>query len=293
MELRHLEIFCTVLEEGSFSKAAETLHLTQPTVSIHIKALEENLSVKLIDRMGRKIQPTEAGDLLYKYARNIVTLKQDAISAINDHTGNIKGAFTMAASTIPGEYILPQILSDFIGEFTSVVPSVRIGDSKQVFDLVSDGRADIGIIGETVKDRMISSESFMEDEIILVAPKNFKISSISQKDLELLPFIIRSSGSGSRSTVEEVLIEAGFTLDKLNICAELGSTQAMVEALKSSMGLAFISKRAVHELIDSGDVREVSIKGLPIKRTLYIITNNMRTNSPITKTFISFLKNYK
>lgn len=293
MELRHLEIFCTVLEEGSFSKAAGTLHLTQPTVSIHIKALEETLSVKLIDRMGRKIQPTEAGSLLYKYARNIVTLKQDAISAINDHTGNIKGTFTMAASTIPGEYILPQILSDFRGEFTSVVPIVRIGDSKQVFDLVSNGRADIGVIGEAVKDRMITSESFMEDEIVLVAPKNFKVSSISQKDLEILPFIIRSAGSGSRSTVEKTLTDSGFLLDRLNICAELGSTQAMVEALKSSMGLAFISKRAVKELLISGEVREVAIKGFPIKRTLYTITNNMRTNSPITKTFLAFLKNYK
>ena len=293
MELRHLEIFCTVIEEGSFSKAAETLRLTQPTVSIHIKALEDSLSVKLIDRMGRRIQPTEAGHILYNYASEIVKLKSYALAAIDDYTGNIKGTLNIAASTIPGEYILPQILSDFKTEFASVVPVLKIGDSKEVIDMVMEGRVDIGVVGEGIKDKTLSSTVFTEDELILVAPRMMKLKSTHKDDLKSLPLIVRAPGSGSRATVEKLLSKMGLSIDKMNICAELGSTQATVEALKSAMGVAFISRLAVDGYIKSGELNEVPLQGLPIKRKLHLITNNMRTQSPITKTFLTFVKSYK
>lgn len=293
MDLRHLEIFCTVIEEGSFSKAGEALDLTQPTVSIHIKSLESDLSAKLIDRMGRKIQPTEAGNLLYKYGREIVRMKQDAIAAINDYTGNIKGNLTIAASTIPGEYILPEILSDFRKEFSTIIPILKINDSKNVFDMVVEGRADIGIIGEYIIDNGTTTEPFVDDEIILVAPKSFETKSLSKEDLKTLPFIVRGAGSGSRSTIVAALSSFDISLEDLNICAELGSTQAIIESLRNSMGLAFISRRAVKELLETSVINEVSLEGLPIKRVIYTVLNNMRTNSPINKTFIEFIKTYK
>ncbi len=293
MDLRHLEIFCTVLEEGSFSKAAEALRLTQPTVSIHIKALEKDLSARLIDRMGRKIQATEAGTLLYKYAREIVRMKRDALAALNDYTGNIKGNLIIAASTIPGEYILPPILSSFRQEFSSIVPILKISDSKNVFDMVVEGRADIGVMGEYIVDSGTTTTPFIDDEIILVAPGDFKKESLSQDDLKTLPFIIRGAGSGSRSTIVAALADFDISLDDLNICAEFGSTQSMIEALKSSMGLAFISKRAVKDLLSSGVINEIALSGLPIKRQIYTVLNNMRTVSPINKAFISFLKTFQ
>lgn len=289
MELRYLEIFCKVVEHGSFSKAAESLYLTQPTVSIHIKALEDDLSTKLLDRLGREVVPTSAGEILYGYARDIVKLRDDARLALDQFGGRMKGTLSVGASTIPGEYIVPAYLSRFKVLYPEVYPSLKIADTREIYRSVLDGEVDIGIVGSAVKDKKIVTEKFLDDELVLAAPIDFKKDLITKKELSGLPLIQREQGSGSRASLEESLKKSGIRTDGLNVAGEIGSTQAMIQAVKSGLGLSFISRLAVKDSEKLGLLREVKVSGLRIKRHFYIITHRVRFSSQVSKTFAEFL----
>lgn len=290
MELRYLEIFCKVVEHGSFSKAAESLYLTQPTVSIHIKALEDELSTKLLDRLGRRVVPTSAGEILYGYARNIVKFKDEARLALDQFSGRMKGTLFVGASTIPGEYIIPAYLARFKVLYPEVYPSLRIADTREIYRSVLDGAVDIGIVGSPLKDRNIVTEKFLDDELVLVAPRDFKKDLVTKKELKGLPLIQREQGSGSRTSLEESLKQGGVKTEELNIAGEIGSTQAMIQAVASGMGLSFISRLAVGDSTKHGLLREVKVPGLRIKRHFYIVTHRVRFISPVSKTFVEFLR---
>jgi DNA-binding transcriptional LysR family regulator len=289
MELKYIEIFCTVVELKSFSKAAHALSLTQPTISIHIKALEDEFSTKLLDRLGRTILPTQDGEILYRYAREIVNLKESARLAMERISETIGGKLLIGASTIPGEYILPQYLARFRSAYPGVFPSLRIGDSNEVHESVLRGEVELGIIGTAVKDKNIVARKFLDDELILIAPSTYKTSTLQKGDLKTVPLLLRETGSGSRASIEERLNNTGWTLDSFNIVAEIGSSQALLQAVKCGMGLAFISRFSAADEIERGTLKSVKLKGLPVARNFHIITHRLRFQSRICKTFIDFL----
>lgn len=289
MELKYLEIFCKVVEEKSFSKAAVVLNLTQPTVSIHIKSLEEELGMTFLDRLGRSVVPTRAGEVLYKYARDIVKLKEEAREALYEYAGVLKGRLVIGASTIPAEHILPSILCRFKNKYPGVVPSVTVGSSDDIYNLVIEGKVDIGVAGSNYKDRSIRYKEFHDDEIVLVANSKFNGDTLSKKELTAAPLLLRSKGSGSRKKVEKALDERGINVSSINHLAEFGSTQSLIEAIKCGMGLGFISKVAVEELISSGTLKLIGIPGPPIKRNFYIITHRSRSASPLTVAFLDYI----
>jgi DNA-binding transcriptional LysR family regulator len=289
MELRYLEIFCKVVEQKSFSKAAEALSLTQPTVSIHIRALEDEFKTKFLDRLGRTVAPTRAGEILYRYARDIVRLKEEAEGSLGEFSGKITGGLMVGASTIPGEYILPALMSKFKKVYPKVVPVLRVSDTRGIYGMVLTGEVDVGVVGSQIKDRNIISKRFLDDELILVAPASFKGARVSRAGLKNVPVIVRERGSGTRATLEAALNKNGIDIERLNVAGEMGSTRALIEAVRSGMGLSFISRRAVKEDIRRGLLRGIEIKGLRIKRNFHIITHRLRANSPICKAFIEFL----
>jgi DNA-binding transcriptional LysR family regulator len=289
MELKYIEIFCTVVELKSFSKAAQALHLTQPTISVHIKALEDEFSTKLLDRLGRTILPTQDGEILYRYAKEIVTLKENARRAMERVTGTVSGKLIIGASTIPGEYILPQLLAKFKQACPGVFPTLRIGDSNGIYESVLRGTVDLGIIGTAVKDKNIITQKFLGDEIILAAPATCKTSMLNKDEVKTVPLLMREKGSGSRSTIEEHLNRIGITSDSLNIVAEIGSSQALIRAVKSGMGLAFTSRLSVLDEIERGTLKAVKVKGLLVHRDFHVITHRLRFNSLICRSFIDFL----
>jgi DNA-binding transcriptional LysR family regulator len=292
MELRYLEIFCKVVEHGSFSKAAEALRLTQPTVSIHIKALEDEFKTRFLDRLGRSVVPTRAGQILYRYARDIVRLKEEAEGALGEFSGMMRGALTVGASTIPGEYILPSLITRFKKHYPHVVPTLRVGDTKDIYGMVLEGEVDVGVVGHGIKDRNLISKSFLDDELVLVAPASFEGSEVTNKGLKKLPILLREMGSGTRATLESALKKNGIDIDGLNLSGDMGSTRALIEAVKSGMGLSFISRRAVKEDISRGLLKPVNVKGLRIKRNFHIITHRLRANSTISRAFIEFLSKH-
>lgn len=289
MELRYLEIFCAVVEFKSFSKAAQALRLTQPTVSIHIKALEDEFSTKLLDRLGRTVLPTRAGEILYGYARDIVSIKEEARLAMEQLISTMSGKLIVGASTIPGEYILPPLLSQFKNAYPDVFPTLKIGDTSDIHESVLRGEVDMGLVGAVMRDKNIISRKFLDDELILVAPSNFKASVLHRRELKGVPLLIREMGSGSRYSLEEYLKKNRVDIESLHIVAEMGSTQALMQAVKSGMGLAFISRLSVVDEIEQEALKPVTLKGFTIIRHFHIITHRLRSNSRICKTFIEFI----
>src|SRR5437879_11792425 len=170
MDLHRLEVFAKVAELGSFSRAAEALFLTQPTVSEHVRALEEELGLSRLDRMGRGATPTPAGQLLLGYARRILALSREARQAIEQFQGRMSGQLTVGGSTIPGEYILPALIGQFKAKFPDISISLLIGDSRQVTTWVEDGRAEVGVVGARPGPRTLLARELIPDELVVVLP---------------------------------------------------------------------------------------------------------------------------
>ena len=292
MDLRYLEIFCKVVELKSFSKAASELFLTQPTISNHIKTLEDEAGIQLLDRLGRNVLPTKAGEILYRYAKEIVKLKSNAAQELNKFMGNVKGSLIIGGSTIPGEYILPEYIARFKKGYPNIAVTLRLGDTQDIINLLIDGNIEMGIVGSRTDDKRIDRREFLNDELILVASpkhlKNYK-KQMDIKDLRKLPFIIREKGSGSRKTLEETLKDVGINVEDLNIAAEVGSTEAVKQSVRAGIGVSFLSRIAVKDEIPNKTLVEISIKHLDISRHFYIVTNNTRALSPICQAFIKDL----
>lgn len=289
MTLHFLDVFCRVFEKKSFSKAAEALFLTQPTVSSHIKALENELEVKLFDRLGREVAPTKAGQLLYGYASEIERLNREAREAITQFSGRLKGRIEVGGSTIPGEYLLPDLIGQFRQAYPDIISSLHIGDTKEITAMVIEGRIDVGVIGNQTEDRRLDVTAFAVDELILVASPSFKNAAIAAEKLGTLPFISREFGSGSRKTVEEALHQMGISPEKMNIVTEMGSTEAVKTAIKSGLGLSIISTFAVKDELTRGSLKQIKLPGQPIRRTLYVISHAVKTKSPICNVFLDFI----
>jgi len=289
MELKYIEVFCAVVELKSFSKAARALRLTQPTISIHIKSLEDEFSTRLFDRMGRTILPTRAGEILYRYAKEIVELKEEARLAMETLEGSMSGRLVIGASTIPGEYILPSLLTQFKDSYPEIFPTLKIGDSNDIYKSVLEGDVDVGIVGAEINDVNIVSKKYLDDELILVALSSHKASTLVGSELKEIPLLVRELGSGSRITLEKYLKKIGVAIEDLNIVAEMGSSQALIQAVESGMGMAFLSRLSIIKEMERKDLKPVKLKGISIKRNFYIITHRLRFKSHICKTFIEFL----
>ena len=201
MDLRQLEIFAKVAELGSFSRAAEALFLTQPTVSEHIRSLEDELGIRLLDRLGRGAAVTRGGALLLSYAQRILALARETRQAMENFQGRMSGDLLVGASTIPGEYILPALIGRFKEKYPEIALTLLIGDSQAVVDWVADGRVEIGVVGARLPHRVVEYRELMPDEEVVVVPPGhawFGKKQISIADLAGEPLLLRESGSGTR-----------------------------------------------------------------------------------------------
>ncbi|MBI2553909.1 MAG: LysR family transcriptional regulator [Candidatus Rokubacteria bacterium] len=276
MDARQLEIFVKVAELGSFSKAAEALFLTQPTVSEHIRGLEEELGLRLLDRLGRGAAPTKAGQLLLGYARRILELHREARQALDQFQGRMSGELVVAASTIPGEYVLPAFIGRFKEKYPDIAISLLIGDTQRVVEWVLEGRAELAVAGAQIDHRAIEYRELMPDELVL-------------EEVRAEPLIVRERGSGSRHALERALAEVGLDLSDFRVVGEMGSTQAIKQGVKAGVGISLISKRAVAEECQHGTLHCVKVKDLRFSRAFYLVTSTTRTRSPLAEAFRAFL----
>jgi DNA-binding transcriptional LysR family regulator len=296
LDIHQLEIFTKVAELKSFSRAAQEMYLTQPTISQHMSSLESHLGTKLFDRLGKEVALTKAGEILYRYAKQITALRGEAQQAIGHFLGKKSGHLVLGASTIPGEYILPPLLGQFIKQYPGIRTTLRIGDTEEIVDELLNNTIELGIIGAKITHSRLKYTPFVEDELIIVVPKGhqwWRKTSVGVQDLTDEPFIMREAGSGTRISMEKRLHELGIAADSLNIIAEVGSTTAVKQAIKANLGISLISERAVEEEIKLKLLKKIPIKKAKFTRTFFIIRDKKRTASPLCEALIQFLSEQK
>jgi DNA-binding transcriptional LysR family regulator len=293
-DLRQLEIFCKVVELKSFSKAAEAVFLAQASVSERIANLEKAIGTRLLDRLGRKIVPTRAGELLYKHAVLLLDMKKTARLEMENFLGLKRGEIYLGGSTIPGEYIIPKIIGQFYSKYPLVSVLLIIVDSKEIERLVLEGDLELGVIGSKSSNENIRHNDLWEDRLVLAVPANHKWAekkAITLNELSEEPFIVREAGSGTMKITEGFLKSRGLKgFDGFNTIAHLGTSTAVKEAIKAELGVSILSSRAIETELNAGVLKTVSIKGLPaIKRSFYLIRDKRRIASPLCQALLEFL----
>jgi len=293
MDIRKLEVFCKVIEYKSFTKAAQWALISQPTVSEHIRNLEEQLGQKLIDRMGRKVEATPVGQLLYTYAQKIIRLQQESLQAIEVFSGHLVGKVKVGSSTIPGTYILPQAMTSFFNEYKEVQVDINISNSRYIAQQVIDGIYDIGIIGARWNDKLLDWTEIYHDRLVVAVPPDSALAgkkSVRVEELTEQPFLFREQGSGTRKVVAQILETYNLREKNLKEVAQLGSTAAVKEGVKAGLGISILSKMAVAEDVKNGTIVALDVQEANMERSFYLIQRKNRELSPVAEVFASFLQ---
>ncbi len=292
MDLHQIEIFCTLIRLRSFSKAAEALFLTQPTVSAHIKNLEMSLGVKLLDRIGRRVVPTEAGEVLDRSGRKLLALRDLARQEITGMSGAVSGLLKIGGSTIPGAYVLPAMIGAFKKKHPTASLQLVIDDTARVAESVVNGDLQIGVVGARTPDPRLDFHPFLRDELVIAVPPRHRWArkkTVSIEELVREPFILRESGSGTRRIMEERIGEKGVSFADLNIVAIMGSSDAVRQAVKAGLGVSILSTRALRDDIRAGRLASVRLKGIRLERNFSVILLKGKSHSPLCRTFLDFL----
>jgi len=292
MNLKQLEVFLAVVETGSFSRAAEKTFITQSTVSQHISSLEKEFDLKLLDRTGKGVLPTEGGKIFLEHARQIVSQAREVPVAMKRFMGLEDASLKMGASNIPGNYLIPKAISSFLELYPGVTLTVWQGDSRETLDRLKSEEIEIGIIGTLFDEQSIDFHPLGWDKIVLTVKKNHPWSerkSITIQELLSERYVIREEGSGTEKTVREALVKAGIEPSELKVRASLGSNEAVKQAVVNGIGAAFISEMSIRKELAQGDVATVKVKGLTISRCFYLISRLKRNLSPPARAFADLL----
>lgn len=294
LDLRKLEVFYWVAEFKSFSLAADHLSLRQPTISAHIRELEESLGAKVLNRVGGEVTPTALGQVLVERAKALLALKRETLAALHNFQGRVRGELLVGGSNIPGEFILPGKLGAFIRKYPEVRPFLRIGDSAGIVEMVLDGKVELGFVGFKGEDGRLTFQGIWKDEMVLAVPKNHpwaRLKAVDLKNLKDAGFISREGGSGTLRSLRRLIMRKGQEPEKLlNVAMELGSTAAIKEALIAGLGVSILSRTSIQREIVDGLLKEVPIRGLKLERDFYQVYHRQRTLSPVSQAFIHFLK---
>lgn len=293
MDLRRLEVFCKVVELRSFTKAAEAVLLSQPTVSEHIRTLETMLGEKLLDRLGRDVFPTAAGQILYRYAHRILQLREQAIQAMASYRGDLSGQLILGASTIPGTYVLPKIIGSFKSFHPSIRLTLKILSTGEIVEAVLRGDLEIGLVGSRWKDRRLKSEEIFSDELVLTVYPEHPWSRRDEVGMEELygeHFIMRQRDSGTRMVMSQILETHGFDFSKLFVVAEMATTEAIRQSIKARIGISILSRQAIEEELQQGYLVAVPIRGIRFHRPFYIVLRESRQVSPLCDAFLEHIR---
>ena len=291
MNINYFKTFITVVEKGSFSDTAKALSLSQPAISFQIQSVEKEYGQTLLDRSGAKVQLTEAGKIFFNYAKQILKLNRALSEAIDELQGVVRGHLALGASTIPGEYIVPKILGQFIKEFPNVEPALEISDTAVILNKIEEHEIDIGFIGASPEPNNLQIEKFVTDHLILILPPNHQLSakgSVAIEEILKEPFILREVGSGTRKTIEETLQKHGLSLGSLNEVMDLGSTQAVLTAVEASLGISILSKCAAEKALALGTLKTMPFSNIDFSRDLYLVFDKRRFLTRTQKEFIEF-----
>ena len=294
--LHQLEALIRLVETGSFTRAAERMALSQPTLTKHIRNLEEEVGARLVDRTGRGVSLTPEGRVLHDYARRIARLRDDTREKIANLAAYESGHIFLAASTIPATYIVPR----FLGLLKKSDPEIRVhiqtGDSEEAIQTILGDQAEMGIVGKRSADRRLKVEALWQDRPVLVLPADHpwaKRAAVSPEEIARAPFVLRERGSGTRSALEECLAKRGGpTLASFDIACEMGSSEAVKEAVLAGLGVSVLSVHAIERELAQGLLAAVALQDCPIDRRFYLITRTQFRPQKHHRRFLSRIRNF-
>lgn len=283
MQLKQLEVFVHVARLKSFSKAADALYLTQPTISAHVSALEGELGTKLVVRSTKEIQLTATGNILFGYATQILGLCERAEQEVKNASSDIQGALSIAASTVPSQYLLPRILPHLRRRYPKVFFQVFQGDTSQVAQRVFENGAELGIIGSPVQKAGCVCTPFFSERMVIVTPNTAEYRElegvISGQVLRSSPFLVREPGSGTRKRSEEFLRGIGIDPRDLTLAAQLQSTESILQGVKNGLGVSIVSGLAAADYVQMGSVLTFDFDSPLLTRQFYLIHHRTRPHS--------------
>lgn len=272
LENFRLKVFRTVAEHLNFRKAAEHLFLTQPAVTLQIKALEDDLGIRLFDRAANRVSLTPQGSLLLSYAKKIAALISQAEQELGSEDGKVSGDLSLGVSTTIAQYVLPRLLGAFLDEHPRVQFSLHSGNTDEIVHLLLDDKLSIGLIEGPARDRGLRTEPFMQDELVLILPRAFASDRMSREQLVSSNLLMREQGSGSRRVVEHALDNAGLKLKSFKNVMDLDSTEAIKSAVEVGLGIGFVSRWAISKELELGALKIADVPGLNIARHFSLIS---------------------
>ncbi|MBP1996467.1 selenium metabolism-associated LysR family transcriptional regulator [Paenibacillus eucommiae] len=293
LNFHQLHIFYTVAEKGSFSYAAQALHMTQPAVTMQVQALEDYFGIKLFHRSTKRIELTESGRTLIPYAKQSVDLIRETEIAMSKFTKMIEGRLQLGASLTMGEYILPRLLGPFSKDYPNISVSMKVMNTAQILDEVLSHQLNFGLVEAPIHHPDMYTEAVLSDELKLIVPADHPLAlmdSVRMEDTLEYPFVLREQGSGTRRVMEEELTRRHIDFSSMKIIMELGSTGAIKSAVEAGLGISILSQTSVKHEVTLGLFKIITLEDIAFKRSFYAIYLNS-TLLPISAvSFMTFLR---
>ena len=293
MNFQHIRAFCAVVNEGSFSRAAEKLQLTQPTISAQIQGLEGTLHARLFERSAQGIALTAAGRTLLPYARQMLELSERTTQALEQLGGLEWGELLLGASSVPGHYVLPRAVTLFKQAHPGIEVHLGVSNSQEVRAGIRDGRYELGMVGEQVRDERLAFEPVVHDHLLVVMRPEHPLAdqkSITVQELAEQPLVVREHGSATQATLDRALSDAGLDARQLKLFLELGSVEAMKQAIRAADLCAVLSEWSVQDEVRLGLLRAIPLEGVDLRRDLYLVWRAHGYLSVASEAFVRFLR---
>lgn len=293
MDTRQLAAFCAVVERKSFSQAAARLGVTQPAVSLQVRALEKRLGAQLLDRSGRRVVPTEAGLRLYRGAQRLLALEEQLVEEVRGGSeAELTGRLELGASTGPGGTVVPLLLCELQRRNPGLTVALSVFDTQTVVELVARRELELGVVGAARRQRSVAFEPFFRDEVVLACPPGHRFAgrTISLEELRSEPLIVMQEGAGVRQVIEDELRKTGARLRDLDVRLELGLQESVRSAVQAGYGLTFISRSAVESDLTAGTLVAARVEGLEPAREISLVRAAGRAPSRAAEAFVAFAR---
>jgi DNA-binding transcriptional LysR family regulator len=293
MDTRQLAAFCAVVERRSFSQAAEQLGVTQPAVSLQIRSLEKRLGMQLLDRSGRRVEPTEAGNRLYRSARRLLAMEEQLLADLGDEAeGELAGRLEIGASTGPGGTVLPVVLAEFQQLHPGVHVALAVSDTQHVVEQVARREVELGVVGASRRHRGVVFEPFFRDQVVLAVPRGHRFAgkTVTLEQLKSEPLVLMQEGAGVRQVIEEELRAAGMRLRDLDVRLELGLQESARSAVIAGFGVTFISRSAIEGDLAAGTLATARVEGLEPSREISLVRSVGRAETRVAQGFVEYAR---
>jgi DNA-binding transcriptional LysR family regulator len=293
MDTKQLAAFCAVVERRSFSQAADQLGVTQPAVSLQIRSLEQRLGQQLLDRSGRRVEPTEAGNRLYRGAQRLLALEQQLLQELGeDKEGELAGRLEIGASTGPGGSVLPMVLAEFQRLNPEVHVALTVSDSHAIVEQVGRRELELGIVGIGGRHRGVSFEPFYRDDVVLAVPPDHPRAgkTLSLEELKAEPLVLMQEGAGVRQMIDDELRDLGVRLRDLNVKLELGLQESARAAALGGFGATFISRIAIEDDLAAGRLAVARVEGLEPARDVQLARATGRAETRVAQAFVAYAR---